>query len=196
MQRPCTIAAMNRAQPTARVRSGQATGAMFFAIFGGAWCALWAQRTFEHAVPALAAIAVASAVLFVLADRDVRRERAALATEPETPERRRARRTFHWVNAAQWVVILVVGNVLANLGLSRWVVPMAMFVIGLHFFPLARVFASRQHVVIGSALVAIAVAYPFLAPAGPADPLGALAAGLVLWLAAASRVVLRREGGA
>lgn len=166
---------------------------MLFAIFGGAWCALWAQRTFEHAVPALAAIAVASAVLFALAYRDVRRERAALANEPVTPERRRACRTFHWVNTVQWIVILVVGNVLANLGLSRWVVPMGMFVIGLHLFPLARVFASRQHLVIGSALVAIAVAYPFLAPAGPADPVGALAAGVVLWLAAASRVVLRER---
>lgn len=169
---------------------------MFFAVFGGAWCALWAQRTFEHPLPALAAIAVASAVLLGLAYREARKVRAALAAEPETPERRRACRIFRWVNATQWVVILVAGNVLANLGLSRWVVPMGMFVIGLHFFPLARVFASRQHVVIGSALVAIAVAYPLLAPGGPADPVGALAAGVVLWVAAASRVTLRERSDA
>lgn len=58
---------MTTTRSTASARAGRATGAMFFAVFGGAWCALWALRTFDHPLPAVATVAAASALLFGLA---------------------------------------------------------------------------------------------------------------------------------
>lgn len=119
-----------------------------------------------------------------------RRHAPALAREADTQERVRANRVFHIVNAAQWVIILVLGNVLANLGHGDWVVPMAIMVIGLHFVPLAHVFGYPMHYVTAFSMVAFAILYPLLAHGGLRDPVGFLGTGLILWLSAA--LALRR----
>lgn len=165
-------------------RAGRALGALFFSAFGGAWLALWAYRTFEHHVAVLVVVAVATVALFAFTYTRYRQHRPALKAEAASPARQRAARMFNMVNATQWVLILVVGNVLANIGLSAWVIPAAIFIIGLHFLPLARVFANRPHFLTGAALMLLAVAYPLLAPGGPNSPAGCLGAGLILWASA------------
>ena len=74
----------------------------------------------------------------------------------------------------------MVGNVLANIGLSGRVLPAAMFLIGLHFLPPARLFSNRANYAAGGALIAPAIAYPLLAPAGPQSPSGCFGAGIIL----------------
>jgi len=74
--------------------------------------------------------------------------------------------------------------VLANIGQGAWVVPMAIAVIGLHFVPLAYVFRNPPHYVTAAALVLFALAYPQVAAGGPADPVGFLGIGLILWASA------------
>lgn len=60
---------MTTARSTASVteRAGRASGAMVFAIFGGACCALWALRTSGCPLPAFVTVAATSALLFGLA---------------------------------------------------------------------------------------------------------------------------------
>lgn len=165
-------------------RARRATGAMFFSVFGGAWLAGWAYSS--HA-PLLAFILIAAIALALLgtAVSIYRRHAAALKAEPETPERRRAERIFHLVNGGQWVVMIVLGNVLANIGLGMWTIPMIVFVVGLHFLPIAYVFRHPVHYVTGAALCTFAAIYPLVAPAGPVDPVGFMGAGLILWASAA-----------
>ena len=110
--------------------------------------------------------------------------RAALKQEPASAAEQRRDRWFHVINAGQWIVILVVGNVLANIGLSAWVIPAAMFIIGLHLLPMARLLCNPPHYVTGGLLMLIAVTYPFSAPSGASSPIGALGAGAVLWASA------------
>ena len=124
-------------------------------------------------------------ILSAIAYRIYRANAFALHAEAATPSSRRRSRLFNWINAAQWAVILIAGNVLANMGLADWIIPTAIFVIGVHFLPLARLFANPPHYVTGSALVVLAVVYPLTAPMGAADPLGCLGAGLILWASAA-----------
>lgn len=164
--------------------AAQATGAMFFFVFGGVWLEGWAQRSGAGA-PAFAIIAVLALVLLAVAWRRYRRYAPALALEAQTPERRRAKRVFNIVNAGQWIVIFILIQVLINIGKSAWIIPMAMAVIGLHFLPLAHVFRHPPHYATGVAMVALAVLYPLLASGGPAAPVGLLGAGLILWLSAA-----------
>jgi MFS family permease len=163
--------------------AGRAFGAMLFAVFGAILLEVWDRRADEGAAMFIG-IAVLGFALLVSAWLVYREHAQALAAEDLTPERKRANRIFHLVNGGQWLLIVVLGNVLSNTGLGAWVVPMAIVVIGLHFVPLAHVFHNPPHYVTAAALVVFALAYPFLAAGGPADPVGFLGTGLILWLSA------------
>jgi hypothetical protein len=165
-------------------RASRAIGAMVFAIFGAAWMAIWSQRSFGLRPSVLIPIAAGAVAIFVVAWREYRHHRSAHATVADSPERKRAGRIFNIVNVTQWVTILIVGNILANVGLSDWVLPVAMLIIGLHFFPLAIAFGNSQLNYTGVAMVLLAIGYPFVVPGGAANPVGCLGAGVILWASA------------
>jgi hypothetical protein len=165
-------------------RARRAIGAMFYFAFGGAWLEFYAFQVVGNRPVALASIALVTAALLVLAYRRYKLHQPALAAETPSPERKRAGRIFNIVNAGQWVVILVAGNVLVNLGLSSWVIPCIILVVGVHFLPLGYVFANPPHYITGVAFIVLSVAYPLLATHGPASPIGCLGAGFILWVSA------------
>ena len=162
---------------------GRAFGAMLFSLFGTVLLEVWDRRAGAGLV-LFAGIALLGMALAATAWLCYRRHAGAIAARAGTPEQKRADRIFHTVNAGQWVLILVLGNVLANIGQGAWVVPMAIAVIGLHFVPLAYVFRNPPHYLTAAALVVFALVYPRLAAGGPADPVGFLGIGLVLWASA------------
>ncbi len=164
-------------------RALRATGAMFFAVFGGIWLEGWAIAS-ARSLATEASIALCAVALAVAAYVIYKRHAVELAARPDTPKSRRAKRVFHTVNAMQWVLIFIGANLLSRHGLSAWIVPMIILVVGLHFLPLAFVFSNRPHYVTGAALMLLGLAYPLVSPAGPADPIGLLGAGLILWLSA------------
>lgn len=163
--------------------AGRAFGAMLFTFFGAVLMEVWDRRAGAGPVFAVA-IALLGVALLLAAWLRYRRHAPALASVAATPERKRADRVFNIVNIGQWVVIIVAGNVMVNLGWGEWVVPMAIGVIGLHFLPLAHVFRNPSHHVLGAVLILFAVLYPQVAPGGPADPVGFLGTGLILWCGA------------
>ena len=166
-------------------RGRRAIGAMFYFFFGGAWLEYYAFRVVGTQPVVFIVVALVTATLVVLAYRRYKQHQPALAAEAPSVQQKRADRTFNIVNAGQWVVILVAANVLANVGLSIWVIPCVILVVGLHFLPLGYVFASPPHYVTGIALMVLSVTYPFLAGGGPASPIGCLGTGLILWASAA-----------
>jgi len=175
----------------AAIQASRAFGAMIIFPFGGILLTVWRNRVEPGNFLYIAAIAVVTIGFTAAAFHRFRSNRAALQAEPKTEATRKAGRIYNAVNLAQWVAILVLGNVLANIGLGAWVVPMAIFVVGLHFLPLGHVFANPAHYVTGGALMLFAAGYPLLAAGGPADPIGFLGAGLILWAAAFAAVARR-----
>lgn len=169
--------------------AGRAVGAMFFAGFGGMWLAYGCWQALPGRPAGVAGIILIAATLLALAYRQYLQHREALAALEGTPEQRRRSRMFNLVNAAQWVLIFVLANVLGHLHLQAWVLPAALFVVGLHFLPLARVFGYRAHYLTGAAMMLLAVGFPLLAPAGPLDPIGPMGAGLILWAACANNLL-------
>lgn len=165
-------------------RASRAIGAMFYGTFGGAWIALWAWRSFGSRAAVLGVVAAVTLCLVAYVHARYRQHRAALRRESPSAAKASRDRWFHAINAGQWVAILVVGNVLANIGRSAWVIPAAMFIIGLRFLPLARLFGNPPHYVTGVLLMLLATTYPFVAPHGASSPIGALGAGVVLWASA------------
>ncbi len=169
--------------PSAKIAQAQrAIGAIFYGAFGGAWVSFWAWHQDSRYLSLGASLAATLALLAVVWSR-YRKCSSALTQVLPTPESARRDKWFHTINAGQWIVILIFGNVLANTGRGAWVIPMAMFVVGLHFLPLARLFTNPGHYFTGAALMACAAIYPF-ALAGPTAPRGALLAGLILWRSA------------
>jgi hypothetical protein len=174
-------------------RAKRAIGAMFFTVFGGVWFALWARFTFAAPMPAYVPVALVTLGLLACVYRVYAVNQPALDAEKTSPAGARQSRLFHIVNAGQWVLILVVGNVLANLGRSDLVVPAAMFIIGAHFLPLARIFSYAPHFITGAALMVIALLCPRLNSWGGLGPLGYFAAGAILWASAVWAVKPRSE---
>lgn len=164
--------------------AGRGIGAMFFAIFGAIWMAIWSQRAFGWRWAILAPIAAVAVAIFAFARRQYERNKSAHAAEADSPQQKKAGRIFKIVNITQWVAILIVGNVLANVGLTDWVLPSAMLIVGIHFFPLANAFGNTQLNYTGGVMVLLAIGYPFVAPGGAANPVGCLGAGLILWISA------------
>jgi hypothetical protein len=178
--------------PVAR-QASRAIGAMFFCVFGGAWLGLWAHDTFALPLVAYALIGAATLVLFWLAFRVYKVHAPALKAEPESQEKRRRSRGFHLVNAGQWVVLVVVAQVLVNIGLTAWIIPAAIFIVGAHFLPLAKVFEDPPHYVTGVAMMLLAAVYPWVASAGANSPAGCLGAGVILWSSAAWAITRTRS---
>lgn len=164
--------------------ANRAIGAMFFAVFGTAWLAWGDVIARGHVDVLVVPVAVAGAGLLAFAWRRFQAHRSARAAVEGTPRARRTNRVFHIVNTAQWVAILVLANVLDNLGLGIWKVPMVIAVVGLHFLPLAASMGYKPHYLSGAALVGLAATYPFVAAAGPLSAAGPIGAGLVLWASA------------
>ena len=176
--------AVSTSSAPSAVRANRAIGAMFFGGFGTAWLC-WGDVTCLGGGNWTLGLVIAVGLgLAVAAGRQFAANRSALAGRPSTPHSRRVARIFNWVNGGQWVLIIILVNVLNITGLAAWVVPMIIAVVGLHFLPLAAVMRYRPHYVSGLALLLLAVVFPFVANDGPRSGLGPLGAGLVLWASA------------
>ena len=166
----------------ASIQAGRAIGAMFFAFFGTGWLVWWCLEAYGAELPILAFIATGGVGLFFLSLRQFRHHRSAMAPQKTSPARKKIARIFTAINILQWLLIIVVVNILANIGRPEWSVAAIIFIVGLHFLPLAAVFTYRWHYVTGSALILLSITYPFVSSAGPASPSGLLGTGIILWI--------------
>lgn len=172
---------------TAEKLRSRATGALFFIVFGSAWLLLWLLAS-QRLTAATATVVGVGLLAGLAATGWVLRQVRLLPAPAPTPDAagrlRRVRRGFGLVNAGQWAVIILAGWLLPRLGLTLYFTPFMVLVVGLHFFPLARLFGYRGHYLTGAALIAWAVGCVLLRPSGEWQATAALGAGLVLWLSA------------
>lgn len=173
--------------PTEQV-TGRATGALFFSLFGAAWLSLWLLGIQQLTLLTGAGLVLGVLVLLLLSAW-VLRQAKQVATAPRSPEeaarKKQQGRVFGWVNAAQWGTVILLVQVLPRLGYAQAIVPAIIIVTGLHFFPLARLFANRVHYLTGGALVAWALGCLLLGQQPALQAQAALGAGLILWASAA-----------
>ena len=161
-------------------KAGRAIGASFMSLFGGIWFAVGINALYPS-ITGIALVGAGTSALIAASIRVYRRNaRAVPAPAPKGDERRRWR-LFQQINAAQWIAIGIVAWALNTAGLARWILPAIVGIIGLHFFPLGRLFAYRPHYWSGSALLLLASAYPLISPNGSDNGVCALGVGLILW---------------
>jgi hypothetical protein len=193
--------------------ASRAIGAMFFALFGGCWLAfalldsygmklVWRSGIIpDLQIPfgllggygirlaPLLVIVAGTLLLFFASRRQFRRNRGAHAAEADSPESKKSGRIFIAVNAIQWILVFIVAAVLSRLGHKEWVIPSIIFIVGIHFFPLALAFKVPRHYATGAAMALLAVFYPLMSSAGPTSPVGCLGAGIILWASAVAALV-------
>ena len=168
---------------------GRATGVLFLSGFGGLWFLLGLAASQRLSLPTACALA-AGLVALVAGTVLLRRRSAALPPSTLDPEeQRQAGRTFGRVNAAQWAAIVLIAVVLGRLHLDAYTPAAVTVVVGLHFFPLARLFRSPQHHVTGAALVLWGAVCLLLVPRDVLQSTSAFGTGAILWTAAAVTLV-------
>lgn len=160
---------------------GRAIGSMILAGFGGIWLGLAFYA--KEMLNASTILYIVAGLLMLLAG-SAKLMRAA-GRWPREPRNSSHNRAFGWINALQWIAIFIVVQILTRLHLDAYTVSAIAGIVGLHFFPLAKLFKNLMHYVTGSALVLWASGTAFLAPLEQMQGDAALGAGVILWASAA-----------
>jgi hypothetical protein len=166
--------------------SGRATGALIFDGFGALWIliALYARQILSLADAC--AVLIGFTVLLA-ASYALMRQAKRLEAAPANPA---MWRIFRAVNVLQAVVIFGAISILNRLHLGVYNLSVITLVVGLHLFPLARLFRYKLHHATGSVLVVWALVSAWLAPAAQVQSVTALGTGAILWLSAAATLTL------
>jgi hypothetical protein len=165
---------------------GRAIGAMFFACFGTGWMflALAAKQIINAAT---ASATVAGMVILLLAATYLLRRAKLWPRVAEDPARGRV---FAWVNAIQWTTIFIVAFTFGKLHMDAYTTSAITTIVGLHLFPLARLFRYPLHYITGGLLVVWAAASAALVPMAEMQGTTSLGTGVILWLSAAATLGL------
>jgi hypothetical protein len=170
---------MNDVQNANQIR-GRAIGALFFTGFGALWVLLALYALQRIGATAIAGVVLVAAMLLSGSLRLLR-----MAKElPSVPDDPAKGRVFMRINAIQWIAIAVVAFSFARLHIDAYVMNAIAGIVGLHMFPLARLFRYPLHYLTGSLLVAWAAGSAQLVPADHLQGIASLGTGAILWLSA------------
>ena len=166
---------------TANQLSGRAAGVIVCAGFGALWLflSLYARQTLSFATVSgvvLGLLALVLAAVSLL--REARRW-------PRVPDDPAVGRAFGWINAIQWIAVAIVAFTLYRLHLDAYIPSAITAIVGLHMFPLARIFRYPAHYRAGVIMLAWAAASVAFVPVDDLQGITALGTGLILWLSAA-----------
>jgi hypothetical protein len=166
---------------TANQLRGRAVGAMFFACFGTGWIFLGlAAKQFING--GTASGTVSGMMVLLLAAAYLMRRAKSWPRVSKVPARGRA---FAWINAIQWTAVAIIAFSFSRLHIDAYTTSAITAIIGLHLFPLARLFQYSMHSATGTVLVGWAVASALLVPVAEMQGTTALGTGTILWTSAA-----------
>jgi hypothetical protein len=172
--------------PTANELAGRAIGALFFTGFGGIWLTL-ALYAREMVTPLSTAVIAAGLGLLFPACFWLFRQSRRFPARDENPAVSRA---FRRINATQWITIALIAFGFARLHLNVYVISAITAIVGLHLFPLAKLFHYPVHYATAIALVLWAGISLLIAPLDQLQGITAMGTGTLLWLSAGTTLVL------
>jgi hypothetical protein len=164
---------------------GRCYGAMFFAVFGGAWLLLAAYAFGRLSIPVACLIAVVIFLFVIAAIRLQRRGKLAGADGPPEAEQKRNDRVFGIVNAVTWIAVFLVFQIFPRIGHEDLAIPAVALIVGLHFFPMPPLYRHPANLVTGACIAVWAIMCPLLFHGDRMIAFVAAGAGLALWASAA-----------
>ncbi len=175
---------------TAAAVSGRATGVLFFAGFGSIWMCNGLAAMHRLNPISLGAVLAIAAALVIPAVR-LLAVAAKNAPKPEChcPEQLETQRVFWRVNGMQWGAIAAAVALLNLIHKGEFLVPVITFIVGMHLYPLAKVFRYPVHNVTATLLVVWATVLAATLPGSMLPSVGAVGTAAILLGSAAYTVV-------
>ncbi len=171
---------------TANQLSGRAIGAIFFSGFGALWITLALYVKEILTVYRILGVASILAGLLLAAFWLIGQSRRF----PKLPENKAVSRAFNRINGAQWVAVFVVCFAFGRLHLEAYMLSAITAIVGIHMFPLAKLFRYPLHNLTGAALVTWASASVLFVPVEQLQGATAIGTGILLWISAAITLAL------
>lgn len=173
-------------QVTQNQLRGRAIGSLFFAGFGALWMllALYARQilTIDTAIfVATGTLALSVAAVWLM------RKASRFPKIPEDPS---SGKSFGRINALQWAAGAIVAFTFSRLHMDAYIPSAITAIVGIHFFPLAKLFRYPMHNVTGVVMVLWASASVLFVPVDQLQGIAALGSGTILWLSAAITLAL------
>jgi hypothetical protein len=170
--------------------SGRAIGSLFFAGFGALWIVLAFYALERLNFATIFGIACITLGLILAAVSLIRQSKCW----PRVPEDPKVTKAFKIINGIQYLAIGAIVVACNVFHLLPYLMCAITLVVGLHMFPLARIFKYPPHYVAGAALVAWAIISALVLPLEHMQGISALGTGLLLWLSAAFTLCLTLSG--
>jgi len=171
---------------TANQLCGRAIGSIFFSGFGAVWIGLALFIKQMLTVDLTIGIGAGLAALLLTAFWLLRRSKQF----PKLPEDKVMSRAFNRVNVMQWIAIGIVSFTFARLHIDAYVLSAITAIVGIHLFPLAKLFRYPLHNFTGAALAAWASASVLFVPVDHLQGVTAIGTGIILWISAAITLAL------
>jgi Ca2+/Na+ antiporter len=160
-------------------------GAIFFAVFGGAWLLL-AAYAFGRLSIFEGVLIAAVVVLFVIAAMRLQRRGKDVGKDAvPAEEQHRNDRIFGIVNAVTWITVFLVFMIFPLIGHDDLAIPAVALIVGLHFFPMPPLYRHTANLVTGACIAVWAIVCPMLFQGDRMIGFVAAGAGLALWASAA-----------
>jgi len=166
---------------TANQLRGMASGVIFLAFFGGVWFffALLERQIVSVSHAAGVALGLAALLLPALYLIRAAKHWPRVAGDPA------ASRRFNRVNAAQWAAGFALFFVFRWLHLDDYFMSGLTAIVGLHFFPLAKIYHNPAARGTGAILLAWALTSVVFVPVEHLPSMTGFGTGLILWHSAA-----------
>ncbi len=163
---------------------GSAIGIIFLSLFGAAWIILSLLN--RNSAPVLYVPPVLITLLLVWgASIALRRNSAEARSQMDPSYRRKIGRVFGIINAVQWTLVFIAAKLLGRFDLSWLIVPVIIIIVGLHLFPLAKLFDRNLFYSAGVALVVWAITIALVSRTTLVPMITAIGTGILLWITAA-----------
>jgi len=165
---------------------GRATGVLFFAGFGSLW--LCTGLSAMHRLNILSGVA-AGAILAILVIPAMHLLQDAPQTRVDNARQIEMKRVFGRVNTIQWIAIVAAIVLLNMFQQTDFIVPAIATIVGLHLFPLARLFRYPAHYVTGTVLVVWSAAVALVLRPQDIASVGAVGTAVILLTSAAYTLI-------
>ena len=170
---------------------GRAIGALILTGFAALWMLFAFRFVRRFGWRTLLLIVLITAGMCWSAARQIQRARQmpkpTVATQPIAAERETGRE-FEIVLALEWIPILVAVIIFNRIRRPDFILPTIALIVGLHFIPLARVFAVPLYYASGIAIMVVAIA-SFVSKPPARQAIACIGSGVALWVTAAAMLV-------
>jgi hypothetical protein len=161
--------------------SGRAIGSIFFSGFGALWLLLALYGRQMLSATTVTAVGLGLSILLASAFWLMRLSK----NYPKVAEDPAASRAFIRINIFQWVAGGVVAFSFARLHLDAYVPSAITAIVGMHMFPLAKLFRYPMHTFTGLALTLWAILTVLVVPVTVIQSTTGIGTGAILWASAA-----------